>query len=77
MYTFAIGEKKLLTFLGVGIALALQLAPTAFAQSSRPVKLESFTSVEVQRLPRTHHARAKREKLRRFRRLRLTRIFPE
>ena len=40
MYTLAIGGKKLLTFLGVGIAFALQLAPTAFAQSSRPVKLE-------------------------------------
>jgi alpha-L-rhamnosidase len=40
MYIFAIGEKKLLTFLGIGIAFTLQFTPIVFAQSSQPVKLE-------------------------------------
>ena len=40
MYTFAIGGKNFLTFLGAGIAFALPFGPIVFAQSSRPVKLE-------------------------------------
>jgi hypothetical protein len=35
-----LAEKKLLTFLGVGIAFALPFVPIVVTQSSRPVKLE-------------------------------------
>ena len=40
MYTFAIGGKKLLTLLGMGVAFVLPFAPILASQSSRPVSLE-------------------------------------